>query len=126
MCLNLAHCANLDQKDIHSLIQDGYLSAVTVLSFAGCDFSDVSAQLLAKASPVLENLDIEQTMVSGIGVKALVLKPGRKLEKLKLNACPLLSADAVDFARASGVDVQFIIHGIHRMTRQGPKRLCRR
>lgn len=123
MLLNLAHCGRLVRKDIRSLIQDGYLGAINSLSLAGCDFTDETAQLLATASPNLDNLEIEQTEVTGVGVKALVLKHGRKLEKLKLDSCRLVSADAVDFARASGINVQFIIY-------EEPwaqaKRMCRR
>ena len=126
MWLNLAQCSKLVRKDISSLIADGYLGAINVLSLAGCDFTDETAQLLAKASPELENLDIERTEVTGVGVKALVLKPGRKLAKLKLDSCRLVSADAVDFARASGINVQFMIYEEPRMSRLWPKRPCRR
>lgn len=108
--LNLAYCPRLEQADINSLIHFGYLKAITVLSLAGCEFTDETAQLLTGSSPELEDLDIERTAVTGVGVKALVLKPGRKLEKLKLNSCRSISLDAVDFARASGIDVQFFIH----------------
>lgn len=124
--LNLAHCTKLEHMDIVSLIQSGYLRAITVLSLAGCDFTDETAQLLAEASPGLENLDTERTRVTGVGVKALVLKPGRKLKKLNLDSCRFVSADAVDLARASGIYVQFIIHEEPRWTARRTKRVCRR
>ena len=120
--LNLAHCANVGQEDIHTLIQDGYLKAINVLSLAGCHFSDETAHLLAKAAPALEYLNIKLTTVSGIGVKALVLKPGRKLEKLNLDSCGLVGADALKFARDSGIDVQFIMKEEHKMTQPRTKR----
>ena len=123
--LNLAHCTKLERADIVSLIQFGYLRAITVLSLAGCGFTDETAQFLAKASPGLENLDVERTAITGVGVKALVLKPGRELKKLNLDSCRFISADAVDFARASGIYVQFIIDEEPRWTRRRTKRVCR-
>lgn len=121
--LNLAHCARLEPEDIHSLIQDGYLKAVNMLSLAGCHFADETAYLLAEASPALEYLDIALTTISGIGVKALVRKPGRKLEKLKLDSCQFVTADTLRFARDSGIDVQFIMGGDPEWTRQRSKRV---
>lgn len=127
MALNLAHCNKLAREDISSLIQDGYLRAITILNLAACDFTDEIAQLLAMASSGLENLDIEHTKVTGVGVKALVLKSGRKLEKLKLNSCLLVSKDAIDFARDNGINVQFIIYEEPRpgVTRKRQKRFLR-
>lgn len=121
--LDLANCATVGGEDIHTLIQDGYFTGITMLSLAGCHFSDETADLLAQAAPALEHLNIALTTVSGIGVKALVLKPGRKLEKLNLDSCGLVSADALQFARDSGIDVQFIIK---EETQQRRKRLRRR
>lgn len=105
--LNLRHCSSLTGKDIISLIHDGYFQAITDLSLAGCNVSDETAKLLALASPGLTNLDLDGTQLSGVGVKALVLKPGRKLEKLKLNNCTRISKDAIDFARVHDINVEF-------------------
>lgn len=108
LCLNLALCSRLVRNDISSLIEDGYFGAITFLSLAGCDFTDETAQLLAMAAPSLEHLELEQSAVTGVGVKALVLKPGRKLEKLKLDSNRLVSADAIHFARDSKINVQLV------------------
>lgn len=105
--LNLRHCSTLTDQDIFSLIHDGYFQAVTDLCLMACNFTDETAELLALASSGLTNLDVDATNLSGVGVKALVLKPGCKLKKLKLNKCMFISKDAVDFARAHGINVEF-------------------
>ena len=105
--LNLRHCSTFTDQDIISLIHDGYFQAVTDLCLTACNFTDEAAKLLALASSDLTHLDLDATNLTGVGVKALVLKPGRKLKKLKLNKCMFISKDAVDFARAHGINVEF-------------------
>ena len=120
--LNLRDCPRLSHPDIISLIDQGYLQSIVSLGVAGCDFNDQTAQLLAKMAPNLINLDADVTNVTGVGVKAILLKAGCPPENLRLNNCLLVGQDAVDFARSRGTNVEFFFYekpGGIKMRRRG-------
>jgi hypothetical protein len=106
--LDLKFCNKLNHQDFLTLIGEGYFNAITDLSLIACAFKDDTALLLAAASTDLIHVDLSSTKVTGVGVKALVQKPGCKLQTLKVNNCQAIGKDAVEFARDSGVDVEFI------------------
>lgn len=104
--LNLKNC-NLQAQDISSLIQDGFLKNVIQLNLAGLPVNDACAELLATNLPYLKFLDLSSTRVTGVGVKALVLRPSIKLERLDLMQCSSVSVDAVEFARSHGIHITY-------------------
>jgi F-box/TPR repeat protein Pof3 len=65
---------------------------------------DDCAQFIAKKLPKLRVLDMSESYITGVGVKALV---GAGVRHLILNTCPKLGRDAVDWARAQHVKVEF-------------------
>ena len=95
------------EDNISSLIQEGYLVEVTELNLHYSSINDKIAELIAENLPRLKILDLAATSITGVGVKALVLKLGDRLEKLNLMHCTSVSSDAVDFARAKGVHVTY-------------------
>lgn len=104
--LNLKNC-NLQAQDISSLIQDGFLKNVIQLNLAGLPVNDGCVELLATSLPYLKFLDLSSTRVTGVGVKALVLRPSVKLERLNLMLCSSVSVDAVKFATSRGIHVTY-------------------
>lgn len=104
--LNLKHC-NLQAQNISSLIQDGFLTNVIQLGLAGLPVNDTCVELLATSSHLLKYLDLSSTRVTGVGVKALVLKPGVRLERLNLMQCSLVNVDAVNFGRSHGIQITY-------------------
>lgn len=104
--LNLKNC-NFQAQDIRSLILDGFLKNVNQLSLAGLPVDDECAELLANNLHHLKFLDLASTRVTGVGVKALVLRPSDKLERLNLMLCSLVSIDAVAFARSHGIQTSY-------------------
>lgn len=108
--LNLNECGGISHEDIISLINDGYLESIVSLRLAYSSFDDLTAQLLAKSSPRLMYLDVDVTKITGVGVKAVLLKAGCQLESLKLNQCFHVAKDAVEFARSRGVKIQYCFY----------------
>lgn len=102
--LNIESCAQLEPKDINRLVESSYLEEVTRLTLCKLSINDSTAELVAQKLPSLKNIDLSLTRVTGIGVKALVLKPHSKLERLVLTGC-LLDRDVIDFAIAHGITV---------------------
>ena len=80
---------------------------MTELGLRNTHVDDTLAKLLALHLPKLTALDVAFTKISGVGVKALCLKDGDGLERLNLQHCTGVSVDAVEWARARGVDVQY-------------------
>lgn len=104
--LNLKNC-NFQAQDIKSLIQEGFLENVTQLSLAGLPANDACVEHLATNLHHLKFLDLAATRVTGVGVKALVLRPCVKLERLNLLQCSSVSVDAVTFARSCGIHITY-------------------
>lgn len=81
------------------IMQRGALDEVVDLDLGATDVTDQAIEI---STPTLRNLrciSLDRTNVTGIAVKALILKPGTKLEYLGISECDRISADAVEFAR---------------------------
>lgn len=94
-------------ENMKRLVTSGYLCRVEKLTMPRCQVNDEIAEALAANAQCVLSLDISHSFVSGIGVRALVEKPGSKLQRLQLNFCDLVSVDAVDYARSLGIQVEF-------------------
>ena len=105
--LRIVNCCELTEANINSHIQEGFLDQVTKLDLAYSLVNDTTAELLASNCHHLKDLNLSSTKVTGVGVKALVLKPRGKLECLILAQCASVSIDAVEFARSRGIHVAF-------------------
>ncbi|MCJ1476412.1 hypothetical protein MMC13_005078 [Lambiella insularis] len=93
---------------IAALISEGHLSEVEELRLSDVDLSDQLAELIARSCPRLKSFDASYNLkLTGVGVKALVLKEGEALKRLELDHCAGVGIDAVEFARAKGVVVGF-------------------
>ena len=105
--LDLAGCVSISNADLKELITQGYLEAVEDLVLGSCNVDDEIAILIAKNLPHLEKLDVACSIITGVGVKALVIGLEGKLKHLCLDGCHSTNIDAVEFARAMGVKVAF-------------------
>lgn len=78
------------------------------LPHAGVHFTDATLQSIAAVLPQLITIDISGTDVTGIGLKTLVQRSSDgRLEHVTVNDCRKLGADAVEWARAQGVGVEY-------------------
>lgn len=102
--LDIESCVQLESKDIDTLVESSYLEEVTCLKLCKLSINDSTAELIAQNLPRLKKIDLSLTRVTGIGVKAIVLKPHSRLERLVLNGCRL-DRDVIDFAIAHGITV---------------------
>ena len=109
--LDISGFPQLSRPDFVTLASSGYLSALVGLIMVASEVNDHDAEILAANLPCLTMLDITQSYVTGVGVKALTNKPGNKLERLKLNHCEHVGIDAVEYARARGIQVSFRFPG---------------
>ena len=92
-----------------SYFVDGSMSELTDLRLTFEGVTDKLAVIIAKHCPKLQTFDASyNTKLTGVGVKALVLKEGPLLRSLDLTHCSGVSADAVTWARDKGVEVRFI------------------
>ena len=105
--LDIGYFSGLGSAEVITLVECGYLENVVELRMISLRIDDSVAAMLAKRSHKLRSLDLRLTRVTGVGVKALVLKNGCKLERLGLNHCQSVGIDAVEWARKQGVDVSF-------------------
>lgn len=103
--LNIASCLQITLSEIHWLIGSGKLVHIVELTLNTPDFSDEDATTLANQCHDLRVVDFSETSITGIGVKALVLKPGSRLDRLTLRSCQHMSNDAIEFAQSAGVEV---------------------
>ena len=98
----------VDPLETASLLVDGHLSELSELSLTNGDVTDTLAVLIAKHCPKLQRFEASyNSKLTGVGVKALVLKEGATLRSLDLVHCSGVSADAVEWARDKGVEVRF-------------------
>ncbi|MCJ1464939.1 hypothetical protein MMC07_003554 [Pseudocyphellaria aurata] len=104
--LNLKYC-NFQADEIESLVLLGFLKNVTQLSLAFLPVNDACVEHLANNLHHLKVLDLEATRVTGVGVKALVLSPCFKLERLNLLQCSSVSVDAVNLARSHRIHTTY-------------------
>ena len=93
--------------NLEDVMDSQFSTSLKELSVSRNDFGDGLFEHIARNCPRLQFLNASYTRITGVGVKALVLKPGEKLKKVNLRHCERVGIDAVDFARASGVEVDF-------------------
>lgn len=105
--LNIGGCNNPGVTHWNLLISRGILRNTTNLNLSFCDINDQTLILLAANAPRLRLLDLNSTMITGVGVKALFSNLDSKLKRLNLNSCKLVSIDAVEYARSHSVKVEF-------------------
>lgn len=108
-CLSFARCIEeYFRPFIRQSCLTWYFSELTSLKIQDCDIDDETLEHVAAYCPRLTILNIrENPKVTGVGVKALVLKPGDKLQTLDLTHCTNVSMDAVEWARTKGLDVTY-------------------
>lgn len=94
-------------SDLQELITSGYLESVEELKLGMCNVDDDKAIMLAKHAPNIKILCLENTGITGVGVKALVIALKDKLEFLRLDGCQNCSADANSWANSMGVKTSF-------------------
>lgn len=69
------------------------------------DFDDEWMSIITQCQPGLQSLDLSQTNITGVGVKATV--DLGHLKELEVEGCQKLSPDAVKWARSKGVRVRY-------------------
>lgn len=105
--LNIGGCIGLSTANLEELITHHYFEAVEDLVLKSCNVDDKIAMLIARNVPHLKKLDLANTKITGVGVKALVVGLEGKLEHLCLDGCHSTGIDAVELARKKGVKVAF-------------------
>ena len=85
----------------------GFLKGVEELKLNAGNMNDKTIIALSTNLPVLKILHLKHTMVTGVGVKAVVTNLQGTLEWLYLDECSNLAFDAVDWARNKGIKVSF-------------------
>ena len=105
--LNIRGTTELEYGDLVKLITHGFLAEIIELNMAGLPVDDKLAELMANELCSLRSLHIAGTRITGVGLKSLVLKAGCKLERLNIDNCKSVSIDAVEWARARGIAVDF-------------------
>lgn len=83
------------------------LSQLTLQPEGSCDDSHV--HVIAEKLPEVHTINLSGTEITGVGVKDLVDRG--QVRHLVLNDCRLLGRDAVDWARAQGVRVDYRMGG---------------
>lgn len=110
--VNLSGCTKLDGGDIYQLILTGHLEPVEEFDISSlANITDHLAPVIIKHMPNLKVLNLNRTQVTGVLVKDLVDAPSLGIEKLLVEECGNLSADAIKYARGRGVDVVSVVRG---------------
>ncbi|KAL8882524.1 MAG: hypothetical protein Q9198_000492 [Flavoplaca austrocitrina] len=97
--LHLPQCIEITDTCLRTIISMGIIDHVIDLDLSGPRLSDHLVQLLAFRAFRLERIKVASTPITGVGVKALVTKPGSKLQYLDITDCSHVSSDAIAFAR---------------------------
>ncbi|KAL8909924.1 MAG: hypothetical protein Q9171_004780 [Xanthocarpia ochracea] len=97
--LRLPHCFKIAETKISRLVDMGIMDHVVDLDLTGLPVTDTVIKSLVLRAHQLESIKLALTEITGVGVKALVTKPGGKLRYLDISDCFQVSADAVAFAR---------------------------
>ena len=105
--LDIGRCVELSNANIKQIITQNYLEAIEDLVLNSCNVDDEIAILLARNLPRLQKLDVANSKITGVGVKALVVGLKGKLEHLWLDGCCSTNIDAVELAREMGVKVAY-------------------
>ena len=105
--LDIRGCVELSIANIKEIITQNYLEDIEDLVLKSCHVDDEIAILLARNLPRLQKLDVANSKITGVGVKALVVGLKGKLEHLCLDGCHSTNIDAVKLARGMGVKVAY-------------------
>jgi len=107
--LRKCHLSCFDSREqLPSLVTSGCLSEVVDLRLSNAELTDSIAESIAKCCPRLRTFEASHNpKLTGVGVKALMLKEGDKLIKLNIDYCGGVGIDAVEFARSMGAEVKF-------------------
>ena len=90
------------------LLGPDHLKSLVELDVSSNHLKDSFFEHIADSCPRLRSLNTSHNnTITGVGVKALIMKPGDKLKKLNLNRCSRVGVDAVQLARTNGVEVEY-------------------
>ena len=93
---------------LHEHLRSGSLANLKELELKAAEITDETLELLAAHCPRLVTLRASSNVnITGVGVRAVVTKPGDMLRCLDLTYCSGVSNDAVVWSRTKGVDVTF-------------------
>jgi hypothetical protein len=116
----IRQCIEIDGSCIKGLLRGGFLTNVTQFSLGELiDLNDDVFELIAATVLRLESLITTGAAITGVGVKALVERHADTLRFLRLDDCAAIGEDAIEYARAKGVEVR-------RRNRSGGGRSARR
>ena len=104
--LDLGGCVELSNANIKEIITQNYLEVIEDLVLT-CNVDDEIAILMARNLPRLQKLDVANSKITGVGVKALLVGLKGKLQYLCLDGCSSTNIDAVQLARGMGVKVAY-------------------
>lgn len=104
----------LSTSELEELTTSGYLESVEELKLGMCNVNDNQAIMLAKHAPNIKILCLENTKITGVGVKELVIALKGRLEFLRLDECHNCSVDANSWAISMGVKTSFKFPDQHR------------
>lgn len=105
--LDIGGCIELSIANIKEMITQNFLESIEDLVLKSCNVDDEIAILLARNLPRLQKLDVANSKITGVGVKALVVGLKGRLEHLCLDGCHSTNIDAVKLARGMGVKVAY-------------------
>ena len=116
--LDIGGCIELSKANIKEIITQNYLEEIEDFVLKSCRVDDEIAILIARNLPHLQKLDVANSRITGVGVKALVVGLQGKLEHLCLNGCHSTNIDAVKLARGMGVNVAYAFPDLLRGSRR--------
>ena len=105
--LDLDGCQTIISSEYKVFIESGFLNSVTELRLGSPHVNDEVAELLAAKCFDLKSLYLRFATLTGVGVKALALKGGVRLEFLFMVLCAGVHRDAIDYAIAKGIHVKY-------------------
>lgn len=105
--LDIGGCVSLSNANIKEIITQNYLEGIEELVLKSCNIDDEIAILMASNLPRLRKLNVANSKITGVGVKALLVGLKGKLQHLCLDGCYSTNIDAVNLARGMGVKVAY-------------------
>ncbi len=106
--LTLNNCLEVNGAFWTGLVSQFSIENVVELQLRGTKITDKEILTLINGKHRLRRLDLSNTSVTGVGIKALVTDPQRpRIEWLGVNNCSSLGSDAVDLARSKGIEVEY-------------------
>lgn len=106
--LTLNDCLEVNGAFWSGLLSQFCIENIIELQLRGTRITDKEILTLINGKHRLRRLDLSNTSVTGVGIKALVTDPRRpRIEWLGVNHCSSLGSDAVDLARSKGIEVEY-------------------